>query len=556
MYGNDSESQTGLQINGQRISGNEAREQNVSAAVIIANIVKSSLGPHGLDKMLVDDIGEITVTNDGAEILKNLEIEHPAAKVLVRSSNAQDEAVGDGTTSVVILSAELLKKANQLIKNNIHPTSIIAGFKLAAKKAIEYIKSELQMDISQLSKETLLNAAKTSMSSKIIGAEPEFFAKMVVDAMTSIKTTRDGADYYNINSITILKKQGKSAKESELINGFALNCKRASQSMPLSIKGAKIALLDIDLHREKLQLGIQVNITDPDKVEEVQEKEISLIKHRIKLLFDAGANVIMTTKGIDDMCIKYITDHKGFAVRRCTTEDLRKIAKLSGGTLISSFMNLEGEESYESSFLGHAEEVLETRVADEELIYVKGCKSKQACSIVLRGPTDYMLDEMSRSLHDALCVVQKILINKFIVPGGGCVEAALSIYLENFANTIESREQLAIAEFAEAILVIPKTLAVNAALDSTELVAKLRAYHNAAQKNPQEKGSYKRYGLDLNNGKVIDNVEHGVVEPALIKIKYIQFATEAAITILRIDDIIKLNPKPSKHDPHDELMGH
>lgn len=370
--------------------------------------------------------------------------------------------------------------------------------------------------------------------------------------MTSVKVTKDGVDSYPINSISILKKQGKSAKESELINGFALNAKRASTMMPISIKNAKIALLDIDLHREKLQMGVQINITDPDKISEVQEKEISLIKNRIKLMIDAGANVIFTSKGIDDICIKYITDAKAIGVRRCLNEDLKKIAKLTGGTVISSFFNLEGEESFESSFLGHAEEVVENKVADEDLIYVKGCKTKQACSIILRGPTDYMLDEMSRSLHDALCVVQKVLQNKFIVPGGGAVEAALSIYLENFANTLETREQLAIAEFAEAILVIPKTLAVNAALDSTELVAKLLAFHNAAQKKPQESGKFKSYGLDLFNGKIIDNIEHGVVEPSLIKIKYIQFATEAAITILRIDEMIKLNPKPSKHDPHDD----
>jgi T-complex protein 1 subunit alpha len=297
-------------------------------------------------------------------------------------------------------------------------------------------------------------------------------------------------------------------------------------------------------------MGVQVVVKDPNKLDELQEKEIALIKHRLKLVMDAGANVLLTSKGIDDMCLRFLSDAKCLAVRRCDESDLKKVASLTGGTLVHSLLNLEGEESFESSFLGSCEEVLETRVADEDLIYFKGCKTRQACSIVLRGPTDYMLDEMSRSLHDALCVVSKVLTHRMIVPGGGAVEAALSIYLENFATTLESREQLAISEFADALLVIPKTLAVNAALDATDLVAKLRAFHNGALKDPKQHGKYFRFGLDLFNGKVIDNIEAGVLEPALTKIKYIQFATEAAVTILRIDDFIKINPKKEEDPRH------
>jgi len=298
-------------------------------------------------------------------------------------------------------------------------------------------------------------------------------------------------------------------------------------------------------------MGIQIVVKDPNKLEELQDKEISLIKNRIKMIIDAGANVILTSKGIDDICLRFISESKVMAIRRCEVSDLKKIASLTEGTLINSLLNLEGEESFEPSFLGSCDEVIETRVSDEDIIYFKGCKTKQACSIILRGPTDYMLDEISRSLHDAICVVSKVLSSKFIVPGGGAIEAATSIYLENFATTLESREQLAISEFSEALLVIPKTLANNAALDSTDLVAKLRAIHNSALKDVKTNGKFFRYGLDLLNGKVIDNVSAGVIEPALTKIKYIQFATEAAVTILRIDDLTTINPKPEPKHPHD-----
>ncbi|UMM16376.1 hypothetical protein L5515_013407 [Caenorhabditis briggsae] len=523
-----------LALTGKRTTGQSIRSQNVTAAVAIANIVKSSLGPVGLDKMLVDDVGDVIVTNDGATILKQLEVEHPAGKVLVELAQLQDEEVGDGTTSVVIVAAELLKRADELVKQKVHPTTIINGYRLACKEAVKYISENISFTSDSIGRQSIVNAAKTSMSSKIIGPDADFFGELVVEAAEAVKVENNGKVTYPINAV----------------NGYALNCTVASQAMPLRVQNAKIACLDFSLQKAKMHLGISVVVEDPAKLEAIRREEFDITKRRIEKILKAGATVVLTTGGIDDLCLKQFVEAGAMAVRRCKKSDLKRIAKATGATLTVSLATLEGDEAFDASLLGHADEVVQERISDDELILIKGPKSRTASSIILRGANDVMLDEMERSVHDSLCVVRRVLESKKLVAGGGAVETSLSLFLETFAQTLSSREQLAVAEFASALLVIPKVLASNAARDSTDLVTKLRAYHSKAQLIPQLQ-HLKWAGLDLEAGNIRDNKEAGILEPALSKVKSLKFATEAAITILRIDDLIKLD-KQEPAGGHDD----
>lgn len=566
-----------LAINGKRITGQEVRNQNVTAVLSVANVLRSSLGPLGLDKMLVDGIGDVAVTNDGATILKRLEIQHPAARMLVDLAAQQDTEVGDGTTSVVLLAAEILRRGNELVRSGNHPTTVISGFRLACREAVTFLTAHLKVSTSggDLGRESLIQAAKTCMSSKILAPNDEFWAPLLVDALQAGRTVNSrGATRYPVNAVALLKATGGGQRDSLFIRGVALNCTVAHADMPKQTAAgavAKIACLEMNLQRVRLHTGINVVVSDAQQLEKIRAEECAIAAAQVQRIIDAGATVVVTTRGIDDACLRQLANAGVMAVRRCTKDELRRLARATGATVVSSIgcgSDAAAIDAFDSSVLGQAAEVAQIPIGcgSHEVLVVRGTKGSDSASIVLRGASETMLDEMERSVHDVLCVLRRTLESGSVVAGGGAVEAGCSIFLERFASTVVSREQLAIAEFAQALLVIPKTLAVNAGFsDCTDLIASLRAHHNAAQGEilggPSGKAmnaSLRHYGLNVvgsltGNERasiICDNIRHGVLEPTLIKVKSFKAATEAAISILRLDDFMKMEPErePQEHD--------
>ena len=411
------------------------------AVTSLSNIVKSSLGPQGLDKMLVDDIGDVTITNDGATILKQLEVQHPAAKVLVELSQIQDREVGDGTTSVVILAAELLKRANELVKNKVHATSIMSGYRQALKESVNFIQKNLIVKTNTLSEESIIAAAKTSMSSKLLGAESDFFSQMVVQAMQNVKMVNaQGQTKYPVKNVHILKTHGKSSKESTLVNGYAIEAVRSAQGMPRLVEDAKIAFVDFNLNKFRLQMGVQVLVQDPDNLDKIRQKEMDVTKQRCQKIIDAGANVVLCSRGIDDFALKYFVEAGVIAIRRVKKGDMRRIAKSSGGKVVISLADMEGEETFDPENLGSCSLVEERRVGDWEYMFFEGMEKTAAQTIIVRGANEFFLDEIERSIHDSLCVVKRVLESNSLVAGGGAVEVALSIFLDDYARTLGTRE--------------------------------------------------------------------------------------------------------------------
>ncbi len=506
-----------------RTTGKDAQKNNIQAAKIVAETVKTTLGPRGMDKMLVSSIGDVTITNDGATVLKELDVQHPAAKMLVEVAKTQDNEVGDGTTSSVILAGELLSKAEKLLDESIHPTVIIDGYKKASDKAQEVLNS-MATTVSDKDDEMLLNVAMTSLGSKgITGAKP-LFARLAVDAVKQVAETRDGKLRADIDLIKIVKKHGKSLEDTELVKGMVIDKEVASSEMPKHIHNAKIALLNAKLEIEKTEFDAKINIERPEQMRLFIDEEERMLKDMTDQVRTTCANVLFCEKGIDDIALHYLSKNGILAVKNVSSSDMEKLARATGAKIISRIKDLSADA------LGEAKTVEEVKIGEDKLIYVRECKNPKAVTIVIRGGSDHVIGEAERSLRDALCVVRNAIEDGKIVPGGGAAEAELSKQLRSYAVKVGGREQLAIEAYADAVEAIPLMLAENAGLDPIDIMVALRAEHES------EHSPY--YGVDVFSGKIRNMLELNIIEPIRVKQQVIKSATEAANMILKIDDLI------------------
>ncbi|GAB6056222.1 thermosome subunit alpha [Methanobacterium movens] len=498
-----------------RFQGKDAQRLNILAGKILAETIRTTLGPKGMDKMLVDSLGDIVVTNDGVTILREMDIAHPAAKMLVEVAKTQEDEVGDGTTTAVIIAGELLKKAEELLDINVHPTIIAMGYRQAALKAQEILED---ISIEANDKETLLNVAMTAMTGKGSEKAKEPLADLIVSAVMQVE--EDGE--VNKKNINIQRIQGASVDESHIVNGIVVDKSRADNSMPKNIENAKIALLKYPIEVKDLETDAKIKLTDPNQMQAFIENEEQMIKDMVQKVIDSGANVIFCQKGIDDLAVHYLSRAGILAVKRAKKSDMERLEKATGAQLVTNIEDLSAAE------LGEAGKVYEKKIFDDVLIFVEECKDPKAISIILRGSTRHVAEEVERALDDAIGVVASTMEDKQVVIGGGAPEIEISRKLREYADTISGREQLAVNAFAEALEVVPKTLAENAGLDSIDAIVDLRAAH--------EDSPY--MGLDVFQGEVMDMRESGVVEPQRVKKQAIQSAAEAAEMILRIDDMI------------------
>lgn len=528
---------------GESYSGVAAVEKNSKAMMGVYNAIKTSFGPLGLDKMCVDSAGEVSITNDGATILQNMLVEDPAAKILVDLATQQDRDVGDGTTSVVLMAASLIERGAELIAFGVHPSVVVSGYKMAFNECVHFIKKTISRDTSSLGAKALRNVVATSISSKVISSESELFCKIVIDALKSIESADGGKrSIYPIEDINVLKHPGGAMKESFLHQGYALNCSLASGAMKRLVKKPKILCIDFGLQKHRNPLTVSIVVDNPDKLEDIRRMELDITRKLVKAIVDSGASVVLTTRGIDDLCVKLLLEAGIVAIRRCKKEDLLVIAKATGTSLLGSISDLSGGDSVPA--LGSADKFEVVQIGEEECVFIDGTRKKMA-SIILRGANCQLLDEMQRSVHDAICVLKRTLESGSVVPGGGTVECALSLMLEKFAFTVNSKEHVAIHRYAESLLSIPKILATNAGLDSNEIVASLLS--SQSKERHDGPGGSRFLGIDVATGEVQDNAEFGIIEPSMSKMKSLRAATEAAISILRINEVIVLPADKSKN---------
>ncbi|KON33764.1 MAG: thermosome subunit [miscellaneous Crenarchaeota group-6 archaeon AD8-1] len=515
-----------------RSTGRQAQKNNIMAAKIIAESVKSTLGPCGMDKMLVTNFGDVAITNDGATILKELEVQHPAAKMLVEVAKAQDNEVGDGTTTAVIISGELLSKAESLLDRNVHPTVIIEGYKKASEKA-QKVLEKIGIPVSIKDEKLLREVAITSLSSKGINVAEKHFSKLVVEAVKQVAEKIDGKIKADIDLIKVVKKHGQSLDETELVKGMVIDKKVASSQMPKTVNNAKIALLNAKLEIEKTEFDAKINIESPDQMKLFLDEEERMIREMVDSIEKSGANVVFSEKSIDDMAVYFLSKKNILAIKSVSSSDMEKLARATGGKVTSNIMDLSSDS------LGKAKLVEEVKVAEDKLIFIRECKNPKAVTIVIRGASAQILDEAERSVHDALCVVRNAVEDGKITAGGGAPEAELARNLRNYAVKVGGREQLAVEAYAEALETIPLTLAENAGLDPIDIMVALRAEH--------EKADHQYFGIEVTTGKIKNMFDLLVLEPLRVKQQVIKSATEAANMILKIDDLISI--KGSKAPP-------
>jgi len=506
-----------------RSRGKEAQRNNIMAARVIGEVLKTTLGPRGMDKMLVDSLGDITITNDGAAILDEIDVEHPAAKMMVEIAKTQDDMVGDGTTTAVVLASELLKKAEELLDQNIHPTILVAGYRKAAQKAIEIIeKNAVPVDVED--RKMMMKVALTSMGSKAVGGAKERFAEIAIDAVKQIAEKRGDKIVADIDNIQLVKKTGKSLLESQLISGIIVDKEVIHPGMPKKKENAKIALLDLALEIEKTEMSAEIRIRDPHQMKAFLDQEDSMLKDMVNKIKASGADVVFCQKGVDDMVQHFLAKEGIMAARRVKESDMEKLARATGGRVTSNLDDLKAAD------LGFAGLVEERKIGDDKMIFVEKCKDPHSVAILIRAGLERMVDEAERAIVDALSVVSDVTENNKIVAGGGAVEIEVAKELRKYANKVGGREQLAIEAFADAMEIIPRALTENAGFDPIDILVELRSAHD------KETGKYK--GINVFTGKVENSIDSGVIEPIVVKIQAIKSAAESASMILRIDDVI------------------
>jgi len=508
-----------------RSVGRDAQRNNIAAAKAVADTVRTTLGPRGMDKMLVDSIGDIVITNDGVTILEEMEIEHPAAKMMVEIAKTQNEEVGDGTTTSVVLAGELLKKAEELLEQEIHPTVITRGYKIAKEEALK-ILNEIAMPVDIADKDTLKKIALTSMSGKSVERASPFLADLVVQAVTEIAQKENGAIVIDSDDIKREKKHGGSAEETQFIKGIVIDKEIIHPGMPKKIENAKIALLDVALEVKETETDAEIRITSPEQMQAFLETEQKMLKGMVEKIVSSGANVVLCQKGIDDVAQHYMSKKNMIAARRVKKSDMEKLAKATGGRIVSNLEDLSIED------FGFAKNIEEKKIAGEAMLFVQECKNPKAVTLLVRGSTEHVVDEIDRSVEDAIGAVSSALEIGKVVAGAGSPEAEVAKRLRKIAEKYSGREQLAIVAFAEALEVIPRSLAENGGLDPIDTLVELRVAHDQGKIT---------YGINLLTNRIEDAIQMGVIEPVKVKTQAIKSASEAAEMILRIDDVISAN---------------